>query len=303
MTAPAIHCANCQHRIPEGASYCPNCGHPVRNSQPASGEPPTFQTASPSLSATRWQLAIVHGTGEQKNYVLDAATTIGRDPACEIHIPDNQISRRHAIIERTSGGYFIRDLGSTNGTFVNRQRIEDPVPLRFGDAITIGDHRLLILRNTLNCGNCGQPVSSGDKFCKICGEPLSGVPAGAEQPAAAQPDTPAPLGETDPQKAAPPTEDPVLPPAPAPRDTFVEASHPAQFATGMPALPPAPPPILPDNSPYTAPPQVSLPPPDQPARRSGIWRTCAILAAVSLCGLAALGLLGYWVYSSGLFGG
>ncbi len=303
MSAP-IHCTNCQHRLADNANYCTNCGHPAREVPvPApSNQPATIHTAAPNLSATRWQLTIVYGSGEQKTFFLDHNTTIGRDPDCEIHIPDQQISRRHAIIERSSEGYAIRDLDSTNGTFVNRKRITGPTPIRFGDALTVGDYRLLVLRDTLNCGNCGQPASSNDRFCKFCGEPLSGVaapsgempPVKPETPDAA-PEPPAPVGETAPVE--------MIPPSPEPAATFLEAPifQPAATVMEFPAAPlpkpaatffEAPPPA----APRVPPPIPPAPLPEPPApQKAPLWRTCLIIAAISLCGLSALAVGTYVV--------
>ncbi|MDQ4077829.1 MAG: FHA domain-containing protein [Chloroflexota bacterium] len=82
-------------------------------------KPPGVQVAS------RWRL-------EREPMVL------GRHPSCEIHLPDRQVSREHARIFRTSTGFFIEDLASKNGTYVNGEPVRDPTPLRDGDVIQIG---------------------------------------------------------------------------------------------------------------------------------------------------------------------
>lgn len=64
---------------------------------------------------------------------------IGRDPACNLVVNDIEISRRHARLIAQSGGYAIEDLGSTNGTFVNEQRIKDVISLQPGATIRLGD--------------------------------------------------------------------------------------------------------------------------------------------------------------------
>lgn len=68
--------------------------------------------------------------------------TIGRGADCELRIDDNLASRAHARLESAAGGqlYCINDLGSTNGTFVNGQIVEDPYVLRDGDKIRVGRH-------------------------------------------------------------------------------------------------------------------------------------------------------------------
>lgn len=64
---------------------------------------------------------------------------LGRDPAGDIVVDDAEVSRRHARLIAQSGGYTIEDLGSTNGTFVDGQRIRSVVPLRPGASVRLGE--------------------------------------------------------------------------------------------------------------------------------------------------------------------
>ena len=69
---------------------------------------------------------------------LDAATTtIGREPANQVAVPEISVSRRHCTIRRTGNGFELRDLESTHGTFVNGLRVTS-CPLTHGDRITLG---------------------------------------------------------------------------------------------------------------------------------------------------------------------
>jgi diguanylate cyclase (GGDEF)-like protein len=70
------------------------------------------------------------------------AFTIGRGTDCDIRLDDNLASRQHAQLMTASGGqvYCVPDLGSTNGTFVNGQLVEDPYVLQDGDKIRVGRH-------------------------------------------------------------------------------------------------------------------------------------------------------------------
>jgi len=77
----------------------------------------------------------------------DEPVTIGRSPACEIHFANDSISRKHAVIEKGEDGYTIRDLGSTNGTYVNDVRV-DSGRLAAGDRIHIGNHILKFLSSS-----------------------------------------------------------------------------------------------------------------------------------------------------------
>jgi len=67
--------------------------------------------------------------------------TIGRQAGCDLLLSDSQISRVHARISLQDGTFILEDLGSTNGTFVNGQRVHHHV-LRSGDEIQIGQTRL-----------------------------------------------------------------------------------------------------------------------------------------------------------------
>jgi DNA-binding response OmpR family regulator len=62
---------------------------------------------------------------------------IGRDPACDIVIPDRQVSRRHARLRRVAAGFELEDLGSKNGTHINGTRITETHVLQDGDLIQV----------------------------------------------------------------------------------------------------------------------------------------------------------------------
>lgn len=75
-------------------------------------------------------------------FLLDAArTTAGRHPSSDIFLDDATVSRKHAEFLAAGGGYTVRDVGSLNGTYVNRERI-DQADLRAGDEVQIGKYRL-----------------------------------------------------------------------------------------------------------------------------------------------------------------
>lgn len=91
-------------------------------------------------------LVIIKGTKIGTVFSLDreGIYVIGRGEECDIKILDPMISRRHCQIERTrNNDFYIKDLKSTNKTFVNKKVIEDLVELKAGDMIGIGDTVLL----------------------------------------------------------------------------------------------------------------------------------------------------------------
>ena len=67
---------------------------------------------------------------------------IGRDPECSVFLGDRTVSRHHAEITVGGEGAVLRDLGSLNGTYLNRRRIEGDEALRHGDEIQVGKFRL-----------------------------------------------------------------------------------------------------------------------------------------------------------------
>lgn len=75
----------------------------------------------------------------------EGRTVIGREPECEIFLDDVTVSRRHAELMREAETFSIRDLGSLNGTYVNRRRIESVV-LEDDDEVQIGKYRLTFLQ-------------------------------------------------------------------------------------------------------------------------------------------------------------
>ena len=72
-------------------------------------------------------------------------TLIGRSPECQVFLDDVTVSRRHAELVRDGETFSIRDLGSLNGTYVNRRRIESVV-LEDDDEVQIGKYRLTFLQ-------------------------------------------------------------------------------------------------------------------------------------------------------------
>jgi pSer/pThr/pTyr-binding forkhead associated (FHA) protein len=90
-------------------------------------------------------LVVKRGPESGAKFVLDNELThVGRHPDSEIFLDDITVSRRHAEFVRTADGYVLRDVGSLNGTYVNRERIE-AVPLASGDEVQIGKFKLVFL--------------------------------------------------------------------------------------------------------------------------------------------------------------
>ena len=83
------------------------------------------------------------GIAPQQVAIPGDMITLGRASDCTIPIKDRFLSRRHAEIVRDRGQWFVRDCGSVNGTLVNGVKIAEPVPLRPGDRIALGDSEVV----------------------------------------------------------------------------------------------------------------------------------------------------------------
>jgi pSer/pThr/pTyr-binding forkhead associated (FHA) protein len=83
---------------------------------------------------------LVHsGDGAKPKPVrLEAGLTVGRAPECELRLDDTYASSQHARIFGKNGSWYVEDLGSTNGTYVNEQKLAAPAMLQPGDRIRVG---------------------------------------------------------------------------------------------------------------------------------------------------------------------
>lgn len=95
--------------------------------------------------ASMFQLVVRSGPTAGKVYVLDKPELfIGRDNTNEMVIGDPEVSRRHARLFLQGMNYVVEDLGSTNGTAINGQRLVGPYVLRSGEVITLGEHITMV---------------------------------------------------------------------------------------------------------------------------------------------------------------
>jgi len=87
-------------------------------------------------------LVVQRGPNAGSKFLIDKdVTTAGRHPESDIFLDDVTVSRRHVEFRRDDGKFFIRDVGSLNGTYVNRQRVEQ-AQLASGDELQIGKFKL-----------------------------------------------------------------------------------------------------------------------------------------------------------------
>ncbi len=98
-------------------------------------------------------LIVRRGPNLGARFLLDAdRTTAGRHPNADIFLDDVTVSRKHAEFVRVDGGFAVRDVGSLNGTYVNRERIESHV-LHAGDEVQVGKFRLTYLPSPRRAGS------------------------------------------------------------------------------------------------------------------------------------------------------
>lgn len=101
-------------------------------------------TAVENLPQGSAMLLVQRGPDAGARFLLDTdVVTVGRHPDSDIFLDDISVSRRHATFTRTPNGYVISDLGSLNGSYVNRDRIDSDVILSGGDEVQIGKYRLV----------------------------------------------------------------------------------------------------------------------------------------------------------------
>jgi pSer/pThr/pTyr-binding forkhead associated (FHA) protein len=96
-------------------------------------------------SGADFRLTVRRGPQPNQQYPLTRDTiTIGRDITNDVVVNDPEVSRHHARLIRTASGYTLEDLRSTNGTFVNRQRLASPYQLSDGDLVGLGETVTLV---------------------------------------------------------------------------------------------------------------------------------------------------------------
>jgi pSer/pThr/pTyr-binding forkhead associated (FHA) protein len=149
-----VYCPECGFQNPEAANYCSRCGALLaRDSggettlsfdvegtgEETEARPGTLGIAGPALVVRSGG-----GMAGQSFFLPEGSTLIGRSPECDLFLDDVTVSRRHAELVRSGERFTIRDLGSLNGTYVNRRRIES-AELADDDEVQIGKYRLTFL--------------------------------------------------------------------------------------------------------------------------------------------------------------
>lgn len=128
----------------------------------------------------QFQLIMRTGPTPGATFTLEGdQLTIGRDSTNEIVVNDAEVSRRHARLTFQGGKYVLEDLGSTNGTFVNGQRLAGPRVLKAGEVVSLGEQIVLVYE-----------VTSFDAGATMVSPRAAAVPS-ASRPATPPPPPPA----------------------------------------------------------------------------------------------------------------
>ncbi len=96
-----------------------------------------------------WNLSVERGPKELRgvSIVVRGPIIVGRSPSADIVIGAGYVSARHARFSLMGQNLFVEDLNSTNGTYVNNQRINGPTALRNNDVVSVGDVSIRVRRN------------------------------------------------------------------------------------------------------------------------------------------------------------
>lgn len=104
-------------------------------------------------------LVILEGPRRGEQFPLkDSLTRLGRDPVSDIHLPSQRVSRNHAHVQCVDGDYFVEDLGSRNGTFVNNQRVNGRMALTPTDRLAVGEFTFGLILSEADASNTADVV-------------------------------------------------------------------------------------------------------------------------------------------------
>ena len=153
----AIHCPECGFVNDEGANYCQKCGSYLATPDaPADATTATYRVGETGelipvelddVVAAQGAALVIRSGGNRVGEsfpLVGERMTIGRRPDADVFLDDVTVSRDHSLLVHRSGGWHIDDLGSLNGTYVNRHRIESH-RLADGDELQVGKYKLTFL--------------------------------------------------------------------------------------------------------------------------------------------------------------
>lgn len=152
-------CDRCGHENPAAANFCSSCGQQLRTFVDEATDTYVLEPEDVPAGEDRavfssdiGLLVVQEGPKAGSRIALDSVcTSAGRHPDSDIFLDDVTVSRRHAEVLNESGAYTVRDVGSLNGTYLNRRRI-DAALLEDGDVVQIGRFKLVFYHGTQGDG-------------------------------------------------------------------------------------------------------------------------------------------------------
>jgi hypothetical protein len=124
---------------------------------------------------SQFQFVMRSGPTPGVTYPLEGdQLTIGRDASNGVAINDAEVSRKHSRLSFQGGKYVLEDLGSTNGTFVNGQRLAGPVVLKPGDVVSLGE-QIVLMYDAINM-DPGATMAAPRKSARVSPPPAQPMP-------------------------------------------------------------------------------------------------------------------------------
>lgn len=141
-------CRRCGHDNAEGANFCSSCGAPLGEMVDQPTEVLSVQDIVGGTLQPVVGFLVSRGPKAGSRYELDPGmSTLGRHPDSTIFFDDITVSRRHAEVDFDGDRVVVRDVGSLNGSYVNKQSLEGPRELNDGDVLQVGKFKLMFFRD------------------------------------------------------------------------------------------------------------------------------------------------------------
>jgi pSer/pThr/pTyr-binding forkhead associated (FHA) protein len=136
-------------------------------------------------------LTFISGVDNGRKIPLHSPFTLGRSEDNDMFLADRKVSRNHAQLYQENGVWYVKDLNSSNGVYVNSTRIQEPVSLKENDDIIFGDTQAIFSFSEITppagahisinfgapsaakCPHCGNEVKPDALFCGTCGKKIS----------------------------------------------------------------------------------------------------------------------------------
>jgi pSer/pThr/pTyr-binding forkhead associated (FHA) protein len=146
-----VYCTNCGHHNRDDARFCSKCGSPLETDTTLSLTPveieeepgDEFPFPHDELEPGQGLLLVKRGPNAGSTFLLEKElTTCGRGTESDVFLDDVTVSRKHAEFHRRDGAFFVNDVGSLNGTYVNGEQVEE-TKLANGDEVQVGRFKLV----------------------------------------------------------------------------------------------------------------------------------------------------------------